>query len=296
MSPCNDTSVQLEAKPSFTPRRLLCDPAELKKNPTCRWATSWRGVHPVTGKLTLFGSTCKRWGCPYCANVKIKRLAWLTAAAKPNRALTLTTKTDTGDTPRQMFETVAPKVSEFVRALRKRFGEIEYLRVTEAGRAGFPHFHLLLRSDFLPHKVMKQTWKDLTGFSIIYVQKVTDTFRSYYYLTKYLSKMSQMDWTDRHVSYSRQFFPEELTERNIRVDYENVATFETHPLQYLAEHYPGEEVEDLGNLRWELPYDQWVKLTDVDPRSLDLPPAKHGPYADRAQTDLAFTDPGEVPF
>jgi len=296
MDTCNDTLETASSQQGFTPKKVLCDPAELKLNPTCRWATSWTGQHPVTGRWHLFGSTCKRWGCPYCANVKIKRLAWLTNAAKPNRALTLTCKTDTGMTPREAFEFLAPKVPEFVREMRKRFGSLEYLRVTEAGKADFPHFHLLVRSDFLPHKVMKATWKALTGNYIIYVQQVTDTFRSYFYLTKYLSKMSQMTWTDRHVSYSRGFFPEELLEKKTRVDYEHISKSHRHPIRVLAENYPGDTVEDLGNMVWELPYESVCSVCQVDPKTLGLPDDQDGPWAKRTQAELDLAGESETPF
>jgi len=288
MSTGNNTNETPQNQESKTPRKVLCDPAELRKNPTCKSATSWLGKHPVTGVFTLFGTTCKKWSCTYCANVKIKRLAWLTAAAQPNRALTLTCKTDAYESPRAAFEATAVRVPEFIRALRKRYGEIEYLRVTEAGKAGYPHYHLLVRSDFLPHAVMRNTWKELTGNSIIFVQKVTDTFKSYYYLTKYLSKMHKMDWTERHVSYSRQFFPEDLLEKPTRIDYEETHKSHRHPYLVLAEDYPGLEVEALPNMVWELPFCALPSSYTVDPAELDLEPDIDSPYRQATQQTMDY--------
>jgi hypothetical protein len=88
-----------------------------------------------------------------------------------------------------------------------KYGEVEYLRVTEVTKKGWPHYHLLLRSGFLPHKVVKTLWAELTGATIVDLRQVKKSFSAYQYLVKYLSKLHRLEWTERHVSVSKNFAP-----------------------------------------------------------------------------------------
>ncbi len=155
---------------------------------------------------------CKQWACPYCSRRKIARLARLTKLAAPNRMLTLTVDPGLWENPRAAFDGTRRQVPELIRRLRKDFGEIEYLRATELTKNGWPHYHLLIRSGFLPHKVVQRIWAELTGAIIVDLRQVKQTFSAYTYLVKYLSKLHKIEWTERHLSYSKNFFPKEEKE------------------------------------------------------------------------------------
>ena len=68
----------------LTPR-----PETWKNYSCCPWAKSILQIDPETDDLLLTPVTCKRWGCIYCARRKIRKLAFLTHGANPNRWIRL---------------------------------------------------------------------------------------------------------------------------------------------------------------------------------------------------------------
>jgi hypothetical protein len=132
--------------------------------------------------------------------------------------------------------------------------------VTELHKSGYPHYHMLVRSGFLPHVVVKNEWNRLTENSIVDLRQVDGTFKSYTYLTKYLSKMHRLEWTDRHVSYSRKFFPDGSLKKPEGEGLADGKMFKTHPFRWLAENCPGKEVIQQGPMTF--------LLTDNVPNSI----------------------------
>jgi len=195
---------------------------------------------------------CRNWACRPCAETKIRRLAALTRDAKPSRMLTLTVNPSCWESPRAAFDGTRRQVPELLRRLRKQFGEIEYLRVTELTANGWPHYHLLLRSDFIPHAVVKSLWKELTGAWIVDLRQVNDTFRAYTYLVKYLSKLHKIEWTARHVSYSKNFFLPEPDRKNEPLPLERVFTINMHPITYLLSHHKNDSIEAFTPSSWKI--------------------------------------------
>lgn len=187
----------------------------------------------------LFVLPCKRWSCRVCAEAKIKKLAHSVRSARPNRLLTLTVDPSLYVSPRHAWEETRKSVPILIRNLRKRFGEVEYLRVTEVTKAGWPHYHLLVRSSYLPHSVVRSLWNELTGARIVDVRQVTKSFKAYQYLVKYLSKLHKLEWTERHVSYSRNFIPEDKWEPDNPLDYAGESFHSYHPANYVVEHCVG---------------------------------------------------------
>lgn len=189
---------------------------------------------------------CKQWSCRFCAESKIRRLSIKTQAAKPNRLLTLTVDPALWPDPRAAFDGTRRQVPECMRHLRKRYTSVEYLRVTELTARGWPHYHLMVRSPYIPHEVVKRIWRELTGAIIVDVRQIKGSFNTYSYLVKYLSKMHKIGWTERHVSYSRKFFPPEP--ENVREDLQltDKTIIEAHPSTYLYAKFRGAELSMLG--------------------------------------------------
>lgn len=194
----------------------------------------------------LFPVTCKRWTCHACAPIKIKKLSIDVQKAKPNRLLTLTVNPALYSSPRNAFDETRRKVPVLIRQLRKRFGTIEYLRITEATRKGYPHYHLLVRSGYLPQRVVRDMWKDLTGAAIVDLRRVNKTWSAYTYLVKYLSKLHNLEWTERHVSLSRQFVPKSDSPEPEDLELCNGEIIFSHPAMILAERYQGWEIRRYG--------------------------------------------------
>jgi hypothetical protein len=252
MSTANSTDVQPPRQSSIYPTAYLVGPADLTRPNICPAAKSL--LYRIVGGdgQYLVGLTCKRWGCRYCAQQKIRKLSWLTSGAKPTRLLTLTVDPKLYSSPREAFDRTRAFVPELIRALRVRFGEIEYMRVTELTKAGYPHYHLLIRSGFLPHAVVKKLWEAYTGATIVDLRQVTDRFGAYNYLTKYLTKLHKIEWTERHVSYSKSFFQEDPKNTWTPAETADPVRDNRHPLEYLEEHFLNSTIVQEAPMRWLL--------------------------------------------
>lgn len=209
----------------------------------CPRAQTLLGYRSTDFRLVVVALSCKTWGCPVCGRRRISRLAHQTQDAKPNRLLTLTVDPKLHANPRQAFDSTRRCVPELTRFLRKRFGSFEYLRVTELTAAGWPHYHLLVRSPYIPQPVVKNHWAFLTGAVIVDLRKVHKALDAYTYLVKYLSKLKHIDWTDRHVSMSKRFVPPDLNSKPKPDKLANVHVVHQHPYTYLLEHYTDRRFE-----------------------------------------------------
>ena len=239
-------------QPAFQPRDLLIRENVLGDYQICPWAWSLIGNDPNSGHLILQAVSCGTWPCPVCSRSKIRRLADACVHAAPNRLLTLTVDPKLHSTPRIAFDATSKQVPELIRRLRLKFPPVEYLRVTELHKSGYPHYHLMVRSPYLPHPVIKAAWIDLTGAEIVNVRQVKDSFRAYYYLAKYLSKLHSIEWTERHVSYSRDFFMPGWNSKPQGESLVNKARDARHPHQYLCENFYDATVTQLSPYRWDI--------------------------------------------
>jgi len=194
----------------------------------------------------LFVIPCNTWSCSYCARRKISALANRVQKAAPNRLLTLTVDPSLYESHRDAWEQTRRQVAVLARMLRKKFGQFEYLRVTEVTRKGWPHYHLLVRSPYIPHSVVKRYWNELTGAKIVDLRQVNKTFAAYTYLVKYLSKLHKLEWTERHVSMSRGFAPKEDHSHGLEISYAEPEFSHQHPAQFVAEFYHGRTLHRLS--------------------------------------------------
>lgn len=211
------------------------------------------GQCPCSSTMVAFSETfrrqvfivlpCELWSCRPCSENKVRRIAYKVNKAKPNRLLTLTVDPSLWENPRDAFDGTRDKVSKLCRKLRTRFGEVEYLRVTELTGAGWPHYHLLVRSGYLPHPVVKDHWNKLTGASIVDLRMIHNRFKTYTYLVKYLAKMHNLGWTNRHMSHSRGFFRKEEEQQTNSLQLRDKSMQDLHLCHYLHMQYPDDTVE-----------------------------------------------------
>ena len=250
---------------SIYPAPFLVQPCNLIYEQVCSTARSLLFTEVESGTRILIGLGCKRWTCRFCAQVKIRKLSWLTSRAKPNRLLTLTVNNKLYCTAREAFDATRAFVPELIRTLRLRFGPIEYLRVTEVTKTGWPHYHLLIRSGYLPQQVVRSIWEAYTGATIVDLRQVKDRFGAYNYLTKYLTKLHQIDWTERHVSYSKSFFPVDPVEVRQPCETGDPLLVNHHPYTWLIEHAEGRTIIQQAAMKWRLddcPADLAAELTE----------------------------------
>lgn len=228
------------------PRQPLF-PSHLVKLQSDVWA--WLDICPHSQTMTaydidlrdnfVYALPCNQWSCRHCAVRKTRSLAHKTEKARPNRLCTLTCDPALYESPRHAFDATRRQLPEWVKVMRDKFGEVEYLRVTELTRKGWPHYHLLIRSGYIPHPVARDTWTSLTGATIVDIRPVKKIFNTYVYLLKYLTKMHRIEWTGRHVSYSRGFFANDRDEAYESHQIHDRELHAMHPSRFLTEFASG---------------------------------------------------------
>ena len=206
---------------------------------TCPRAQTLQAYSLTFGCECLLTLPCKTWSCRVCSVQKIKVLSLAVQSAKPNRLLTLTIDPSLHISPAEAWKATRKKVPLLVRKLRLRFGAVEYLRVTEVTKKGWPHYHLLVRSGYLPHTVVKNIWLEMTGAKIVDLRQVTKSFSAYKYLVKYLSKLHKLEWTERHVSLSRGFAPKSVYAPEVSLELAEKCFVNEHPSSVLSRCYAG---------------------------------------------------------
>jgi hypothetical protein len=212
----------------------------------CPHAQSLLATLPENTQDVIVSLWCNQWSCPVCARYKIRTLAAKTLAAQPNRLCTLTTDPKLWTDPRDAFDHTRTQVPKLIAKLRLQFGEVEYLRVTELTKNGWPHYHLLIRSKYIPHPVIAKLWETLTGARIVDIRQVAKHWKATTYLTKYLTKLHRIDWTERHVSYSKNFFESPPAAETPKNELLGRTILKQHPATYLAENEIGSTLTQLS--------------------------------------------------
>lgn len=166
-------------------------------------ATAWS---TEIGRSVIISVGCRRWACSFCGRRKVAALSKRVETAKPSRLVTLTVDPSRWDSPRHAYDGTRRALAPFTRTMR-RSGEFEYLRVLEMTKKGWPHYHLLVRSEYRHYSTIQKTWAELTGARIVDVRKVKQEDQVYWYLVKYLAKQHYCEFTDRRLSWTGKFFP-----------------------------------------------------------------------------------------
>lgn len=187
----------------------------------------------TTGERALFLAPCKTWSCPYCSFRKRQQFYAQLIAGKPSRFLTLTLDRSHYATPRDAYQESSTQVSRLAQKLRRRYGEFEYVRVNEPHKSGYPHFHLGVRSPYIPWQVVRQDWHRLTRAKVTDIRKIEEPEAAARYLSKYLTKTEELGYTARRVSFSRGFLPRRQQELPYPSRLSDVHRLNVHPCQWL---------------------------------------------------------------
>jgi len=172
--------------------------------------------------------------------------------AAPNRFVTLTTDAKLWEDGRAAFDGVRRKLPDFTKAIRKKIGKFEYVRVLELHKNGMPHWHLLVRSAYIPQKTISEVWASLTGSVIVDVRKACKGKHAARYVMKYMTKCKSIPWTNRRVSWSKGFFlpqpPSEKEDWQLRHKSFDL----TEPAIVMQNEYPGFHAMRCGPYAWLL--------------------------------------------
>jgi hypothetical protein len=219
----------------------------------CPNAQSLRCLSVPDCRETLFALPCNQWTCRWCGQRKAFQLAIRTEQAAPTRFLTLTTWSKLYASPADAYGLTRRKIADFGKVMRQHVGEFEYLRVLEATARGWPHYHLAVRSPYIPQSLVSETWSKLTGNKIVDIRKINQSMNVFKYMLKYLCKQTHVPWTNRRIGWSKKFFPPKEPEPEQTQGPVNKAMHFKHPATILNQLPQGTEVTEIrpGFWQWE---------------------------------------------
>jgi len=219
---------------------------------TCESAKTLVGYSEELSRWCVIQIRCKRWGCRHCGERKMTHYAWRCQDAKPNRLVTLTVNNPLWETPRQAFDETKRQVTALAVRTRRLYGEFEYFKVLEVTKKGWPHYHLIVRSKYIPQHYLSDLWNELTGAPIVDVRKLKKSKDVFFYVMKYLAKQKYIPWTNRRVSWSRSFFDDTPFDSGPGLRLTQVGWIDEHPENILMKHFRPVRLEPYSKDCWTL--------------------------------------------
>lgn len=140
--------------------------------------------------LSVTPLRCRCWSCEHCAPWRAKGLRREAMQGSPTIFLTLTIRTGRYATPDRQ----AVELAKGWRMLRQHLcrvlnrKSIPFMAVIERHKSGWPHMHLLLRTEYISHKLIRDWWEARFASHVIWINRLTSEKRAAAYVTKYLAK------------------------------------------------------------------------------------------------------------
>ena len=133
---------------------------------------------------------CGCWSCPDCERRNKKRIRRMMEDGKPDRLVTITARAITGEDPEIALDRLYRVWAQFAREERKRHPSLrlEYLLVPELTKRGWPHLHILVRSNFIAQKRLSDYMLENLGAPVVDVRAVRSLKGVAKYVGKYLTK------------------------------------------------------------------------------------------------------------
>lgn len=203
---------------------------------TCPFATTLHVEIHETRENVLCSIPCKRWGCRWCGPRRIVYLGVRVEAAEPNRLITLTVNPALYESPREAYDKTRRLLADFWKLIRKEVGPVEYFRVLEVHKSGMPHYHFVVRSKYIPQHLIKRVWSELSGASIVDVRQIKKQDNVVRYVMKYLAKQTYIEWTNRRVSWSKNFFRKETKPEHVKWQFYRSSRSMMHPSEYATKY------------------------------------------------------------
>lgn len=176
--------------------RLNADQARTERFEQCG-STAWvMRAKDDSGRYRIAGNRCKDRWCEACSAEKRRTLLRNLTTKLPVgriRLLTLTLKSSEIGLKSQIdriyncFKDLRRR-KEFRKRLR---GGLFFLEISlnETTKKWHPHLHVLCQGEFLPIKLVRETWHEITGDSYICdVREIKDAQHAVRYVAKYASK------------------------------------------------------------------------------------------------------------
>lgn len=173
----------------------------------CPYSTTTTAWELPTDTRWMFADGCGKWDCEICGPRKKARLVRAITRARPTKFITLTClHVEDAAHQHDRLTKALPRLATWA---RQTHGEFEYVRLEEECKDGYPHFHLLARSPYLPQHQLSAQWKKTTGATVVDVRKAHG--RSVRYVSKYVTKAADASgrWNRQRISVSQNFWTEE---------------------------------------------------------------------------------------
>ncbi len=216
----------------------------------CPYATTITGYSMSLESWVMIAIRCKRWGCRHCGERKIIHFGHRVTGAEPNRLITLTVDTKLYEKPREAYDKTRRALTQLATRLRRKHGEFEYFRVLETTKKGWPHYHLVVRSDYIPQKTISTLWAELTGATIVDVRTIKKPSHVYKYIIKYLGKQTHVPWTNRRLSWSRNFFKDDGFQKGPSLDMAMQEWKDSTPEEFLFDEFQGVTLTEFSRDCW----------------------------------------------
>lgn len=216
----------------------------------CPYATTLSLSVPSFRGEVVCSLGCKRWGCEFCGRRRVVRVACRVEKAAPNKMMTLTCNSKAFESPRAAFDAMRVAFSKLIQKWRRHHGPIEYLRILESHKNGFPHFHCLLRAGYVSQAWLSRQWAELAQSRIVDIREIKDVESTYFYVVKYLAKQTYIAYTDRRLSQSRRFFVKEPKLDCPWGPHYKIGRVNLTPAAYLEGVAPGTIIEQITPTAW----------------------------------------------
>lgn len=217
---------------------------------TCPVARTYEGWSETLEAWVIIAICCRRWSCPICGRKKVAHYAQRVSAAKPNRLVTLTVNPANHESPRAAYDDTRRAIPALSAKLRRRFGEFEFFRILEVTKKGWPHYHLMVRSEYIPQPEISSLWNELVGAPIVDVRALHKSVQAYWYVVKYLGKQKMIPWTDRRAAWTRRFFPKDDFTAGDKLFILRPYFANAHPADHARWMYEGATLERYSDNCW----------------------------------------------
>jgi len=218
---------------------------------TCPVARTLEGYSQSLETWVVIANVCGRWGSPICGRKKVQHYARMVADAEPNKLITLTCNPSRYKTPREAYDETRRKIPALSARIRRLYGEFEFFRILEITKKGWPHYHLITRSEYIPQAVLSDLWRELVGAPIVDVRKMDRKTNEYWYVVKYLAKQRYIPWTDRRASWTKKFFPKTKFDGGTTLDVAIMHFRNAHPADHIRWCFEGSTFERISDSCWK---------------------------------------------
>lgn len=174
----------------LAPPRFLREPirsATVTISPLCTPEVS---VNVAAAHGEAAAIRCKRWSCPVCAEINRARVIAIARRSNPRALLTLTVSSADYPDPADAADALKRGLRLMRLRLKRheRLRNFQFLAVFEKHKSGHPHLHLLIKGDFLPWRILRTMWEQITGSFMVDIRRIKSTGMAALYCAKYIGK------------------------------------------------------------------------------------------------------------